>query len=235
MENTKLKVSFWYYLLFWMEYSLLSIGTGAIMGIMVLRFFFLDKGFIVGTLLGVASGQIFSFSYFNGGLRGKFENKFLKRQLKLKTHKALSRNIGWFRTASIFLSECGEINWSSGEEYDKLLAKQDNELIDRELIIYRAGIIALKKRKYEKAISLFDKLNEIGFDHIVCDLDAALAYERLGNGEKSLEKYEIAHLKAETMSGDFADFITEHIERIKTKGPAKKPKMPGLRHSGMGR
>jgi len=230
-----MKIPLWYYISFWIETSVLATATGAIVGYIVLGIFFGPYGLPIGAILGFTSGQISTINHFTYKKRGRFEFLYQKRLANLKTDKALAKKIGWSKTLRTYFTEVGEINWSSGGLYDKLLSRPDTNLYDKGMIYLRAGILAQKRRNYEKCIKYLSEANDNGFQHIMNDFISAQAFERIGDSEHSIEKYEQAVVKAQKLSVKLSSYINSQIERVKVKGPAKKPTMPGLRHSGMGR
>jgi len=228
-----MKIPVWYYISFWIEFSILSTVTGTLLGFLC-TVILGPYAIILGVIFGVICGQVSIINHYVGKKRGRFEFLYQKHLTYLKTYQALANNIGWLKTIIILFTEIGEINWSSGEHYDKLLAHK-NEVKDIGMIYLRAGIIAQRRRNYERCIKLLNEAHEFGYKNLLSFYILAQSYERIGDGESAITQYEEAGINAKSLSIRLTSYISSQIERVKIRGPSKKPSMPGLRHSGMGR
>jgi tetratricopeptide (TPR) repeat protein len=89
--------------------------------------------------------------------------------------------------------------------------------------------------QYEKAIKYLEDAINLNPSALVANFMLAQAFERIGKAEKAVCAYKSASEDPLCESETLKKYITNQLERIKTKGPSKKPPMPGLRHLGMGR
>lgn len=208
----------------------MAIATGLVCGM----FIFAPIGVPTGGILGVLLGQVVVFSYFFGKRRGKFEFQYVEYQRKTEIMNAIVQHTGYVNYFRHFLSEIGEISWSKGEKYQSfLIGELDSS--KRFLLLYKLGILAKKDRNYEKAISYFDQSLEIKPSDLLSSFILAQCYERQGAAEKAINSYQIALSEGTKLSNCLRQYINAQIERVVKKGPSKKPPIPGLMHSGLGR
>ncbi len=207
-------------------------GTGFVVGYCIGG----PLGSIAGIIIGIIGGQYSVLNHFAGAKRGEFEylyqKSFRKRNIKKKLIKLMGAT-SYYRTQ---LNEFGEISWSKGEKYQKLLNKK-HSYTTKELfyICLKLGLLSQRKRDYEKAISHLKMAIDYNPSDLVANFVLGECSERLGFGEKAISAYETALNDLSCQSDSLRQFINGQILRVHTKGPSKKPPNPGLMHSGLGR
>jgi len=88
----------------------------------------------------------------------------------------------------------------------------------------------IKDDQYDKAVANFKEALSIKPADLIVNLMIANVYEWLGAGTDAIASYETALHRSSELSQRFLTYITSQIERVKTKGPRKKPALSGLRY-----
>jgi tetratricopeptide (TPR) repeat protein len=209
----------------------MAAATGSVVGLILGSY----HGVLIGTYCGVFGGQLAALRNFFGDRRGQFEYEYCRSCALKEAKRALIKTIGWFSCQKLYLSELGEISWSEGEHYERIIKNSTLENKDRYYMYIRAAYVLTGKRKYENSIANLEKANELYPTALVSNFMIAQSYERLGEAEKAISAYEKAMNDPCTKSIKITKYLNDQIQRVQTKGPSKKPPMGGLRHLGMGR
>jgi tetratricopeptide (TPR) repeat protein len=202
---------------------------------MVFIVFASPYGASIGVFIGLAWGQVVSISLFCGPSRGLFEYENRKYKVMKKAKKILIKILGWLECQMLYLEEFGEISWSEGETYDELLKDYKVNSDDRFFVLIMAAKLATNKRKYENAIKYLEDALKQNPSELVANFMLGQSFERMGKAEDAVCAYKSALDDPLCISDSLKKYVKDQIERIETKGPLKKPPMPGLRHLGMGR
>jgi tetratricopeptide (TPR) repeat protein len=228
-------ITIFYYLSTWLKASFLASATGLFLGYMGFIVFAFPYGASIGLLIGLAWGQVVSISLFWGPSRGLFEYENRKYEVLKKAKTILIEILGWLKCQRFYLEEFGEISWSEGETYDEPLKDYKVNSDDRFFVLIRAAQLAINKRKYDKAIKYLQDALRLNPSELVVNFMLGQSFERTGKAEDAVCAYTSAMDNPLCVSDSLKKYVKDQIERIETKGPLKKPPMPGLRHLGMGR
>lgn len=193
-----------FYVKFWLKNSSLAIATGLVLGLLT-RIWFL---FFIFPIVAFIIYQIAIFRYFWGKERGNFE--YYYREWLIKSHKI-------------------EINQTL---YEGLLQnKQRNTSNEHGFFLYlKASEIATKEYDYDNAIQFLRQAVSSKPYDLVANYRLATALERVGDADNAISAYEAAKQDPSIKSPELKEFISNQIERVKTKGPTKKPPMSGLKY-----
>lgn len=231
----KTEVTIYFYLYFWLKITILSLATGLVVGFVALLPIIGPYGWFIGLVAGILGGQITVANHMLGSKRGRFEFDFREYSAKKNIKRALVNIMGWLSCQRLYLSEFGEISWSQGEYYDAILNNNEIEDETKYFVFIRAAKVALKNRNYENSIDYLKQAIILRPSALIPNFMLGESLERLGKGEEAITAYRTALESSSVKSDVLKNYISTQIDRIKKRGPAKKPPTPGLRHLGMGR
>lgn len=225
-------VSYSFYLRFWAINSFMAIATGFALGYMafyIIPFIFSPISF---PILAFFIYQFFIYKYFWGEYRGHFEYAYRERQIQEGANKVIKNCLGMKTFIKVFLDELSAIGIERDEIYIELLGITENEANTEQkfLILMKLAHSSKKEDNYEREISYLEQALEILPRDLVANYRLANSFKKIGKSEEAVESYKAALGNPSLLSDKLKDFISSQIERVKSKGPSKKPPVPGLKY-----
>ncbi len=171
------------------------------------------------------------FSHFWGKRRGAFEYEYKQYLLEKRTKEIFIRALGRAGFYRWYLDQLSEIPWYEGEMCQKVLMKLQNQANDHlKLPVYvQAAKIAVRGRKYSKALEYLKQALSASPHDFVANLRQAELFEYMGLPSEAISSYEAAIEVSSPISAELRRFVSSQIERVRTKGPRKRPPITGLR------
>ncbi len=169
--------------------------------------------------------QLVVQKYFYGNRRGEFEYAYLEDILKTRT-KEILRSV-----------PCDQADWDvlSGDPtvLNPALLKiveKENDPERKFLLFLTLAVQCVKADEYAKIIEYSQAALAYKPNDLVANFMLAEAQEHLGEGSDAVKSYETALQDPMAQSVPLKEFISTQIMRVKSKGPRKASKYPGLRH-----
>ena len=226
-----MKIPLNFYLFFWLKNSALALATGFLIIYLIQPLFII---FLIAPpfgLIGLVIYQVFIFRYFRGDHRGDFEYIYREAMIEKIIRKALLRKYGGFVFLKYFIDQTSYITIFK-EDYILNLCERKPESVDEDLefaIYMKLGEFSQKNNSYEKQRTYLAKALEKKPMDLVAHFRMAVSLEGAGMGPGAIEQYEAALNDPQGISEQLKEFIKRQILWVETRGPRKRPPIPGLR------
>jgi hypothetical protein len=222
-----------FYFRFWLTGSLMAIATGLVVGYFMPGAFLSVPllGSVMAAILALLVQQCFVFSHFWGKRRGAFEYEYRQYLLKKRTKGVFIGVLGRAGFYKWHLDQFSEMPWYEGEMCQKVLMKLHNQANDdlKFPVYVQAAKIAARGRKYNKALEYLKQALAVSPDDLVANLRQAEVFEYMGLASEAISSYKSAIEGPASMSVALRRFVSSHVERVRAKGPRKKPPITGFR------
>lgn len=204
-----------FYWRYWLINSLMAIATGFAIGL-------LTPFPHILTLLALLIYQISIYRHFWGKDKGRFEYQYREYIVEQKLKKFIKNFIG-----------TPEWLWDYPDQHlTDLLANPriQNDLNLQFLTYLKLSQVAFKGYDDEKEVEFLRKAVSIKPIDLIVNYRLGNALERISNALGAIAAYKSALMDPLIGSAELKDFISSQIKRVETKGPSKKPPVPGLRY-----
>ena len=222
-----------FYFRFWLTGSLMATATGLVVGYFVPGSFlsFPPLGSVMAAILALLVQQCLVFSHFWGKRRGAFEYEYRQYLLEKQTKEVFIRVLGRAGFYRWYLDQLSEMPWYEGEMCQKVLIKLQNQANDdlKFPVYVQAAKIALRGRKYNKALEYLKQALSVSPHNLVANLRQAEVFEYMGLPSEAISSYEAAVEDPSPISAALRRFVSSQIERVRKKGPRKKLPITGFR------
>lgn len=222
-----------FYFRFWLTGSLMATATGLVVGYFVPGLFLSvpPLGCVMAAILALFVQQGLIVSHFWGKRRGAFEYEYRQYLLEKRTKEVFISVLGRAGFYRWYLDQLSEMPWYKGEICQKVLMKLQNEANnDLKFSVYvQAAKIAARGRKYNKALDYLKRALSINPYDLVANLRQAEVLEYAGLPSEAISSYEAAVEGTAPISAALREFVSSQVQRVRTKGPRKKPPVTGFR------
>ena len=222
-----------FYFRFWLMGSLMAIATGLVVGYFMPGSFLSVPllGSVMAAILALLVQQCFVFSHFWGKRRGAFEYEYRQYLLKKRTKRVFIGVLGRAGFYKWHLDQLSEMPWYEGEMCQEVLMKLQNQANDdlKFPVYVQAAKIAARGRKYNKALEYLKQALSVSPNDLVANLRQAEVFEYMGLASEAISSYKAAIEGPASMSVALRRFVSSQVERVRTKGPRKKPPITGFR------
>lgn len=233
-----MKIPIGYYIRFWLKNSLLALGTGYVVGMLVIRFFLIlvitpEKTDIIAPIAGSTGGlltyQYIIFSLFWGTRRGHFEYEYRDVLNERNLKKLIVKEYGVFALLRFVLDQFNQTSLYQEDLCKKLVRRKDVKDGDLFDIYMRLSKLALKFDNYGAELENLHHAVALKPNDIVANYRLAVAFERNGSATDAVKHYEAALNSPDISTIELKKYIESQIERVKTKGPTSKPPTLGCK------
>lgn len=224
----KIHIPIEFYLRFWLTGSIMATATGLVVGYLMPAG---PLGGLIGAIFALLAYQVPVFNYFWGKRRGVFEYKYREDLLKKSMRKVFIKVLGRTKFYIWYLDQLSEMPFYEGEMCQKILMKLPTRAnTDLAFPVYiMAAKIAERLRKHNKAIEYLEHALSIEPYDLVANFKLAENFEYAGLASEAISSYEAAAKGPSNISEALKGFVLSQIERVRTKGPRRKPPITGFR------
>jgi len=176
----------------------------------------------LGPVLSFLLYQFSAYRHFCGREKGHFEYYYREFLINQAAKSLIHKIIG-----------IPEILWVyPSKYYPKILGSPEVQADSNFMFIInlKAAQAALNEYDCRKEIEYLKKAVSLRSSDLVANFRLANAMEGVGNATMAISAYHEALLDPLLNSGELREFIYAQIKRVESRGPTKKPPIPGLRH-----
>ncbi len=209
-----------FYLRYWLTNTLMAAGLGYILNALTIQI--PPHSFFLGIILAILIYQISAYRHFWGRERGHFEYYYREYLVNKATKSLIHKTIG-----------IPEILWEyPWQYYPKIL---ENPIVKADpgfqfIVFLKAAQAALKDSDCRKEIEFLRKAVSERPTDLVANCRLAAAMESVGKADAAISAYQAALSDPSLDSAELKEFITAQIKRVESRGPTKKPPIPGLKY-----
>ncbi len=245
-----MKIPFRFYIKYWMSNSIFGVIAIAMGSVFIAIYVVYPIVALIKTSsleTTVSPFPLYLFSFFGllsiyqinlfrrilGKNRGEFEFECIRYSNDKLLFSLIKRNLGIIKLIRLWSDDKNEIGSSRGDILSELLSKEkaDNDPDARYLIYLKLASYARKESDFSKAANYLKTVLAIHPNDLLANFNMAEVFERENSAENAISFYETATKSNRYNTPSICKFISQQIERVKTKGPKTKTPISGIKYN----